>query len=267
MNERWKSLWVPPWIEANFNKLAVSAPLTQDGERILVETEYAISKLRPEANVLVSQAFDTPAFAERIESLVLSLARRPREEVIQIIGRRLAGALFEIVAFSYLKSKSVQGELVIAPWETQEGYARIFPERKATYNYGQNSGIRGISVPDGLIFKANNEDTCLTGICEYSLAPDKKQMQVQAYTRYIASDLFPDQWPVRRAYINATLGQYLKKQSPKVSCNISLDHRNFRMVWVVPQETNTTLKGEVLFVPFLELEFRKIVTGLLKDLT
>ena len=268
MNERWRNIWIPPWVEANFPKIMMPVSAVQEGEKVLFETEYAISKLQPNAQVLVSRAFNTPAFAERIENLVLRLARRPGEEKIKIFRKRVAGALFEIVAFDYLKSKSVSGELVVAPWDTYEWYAQIFQDRGTINHYGQNLGIVGITVPDGLIFKVDDGHTRLTGICEYSLTAYQKQKQAQSYTpENITRDLFPSQLPFRRAYVNATLGQYFKKQCPQASCNISLDHRNFRVVWIFPQETHTTLKGEVLFVPFLRSEFSKIIDSLLEDLS
>lgn len=246
----------------------------------LPQAESAVSKLGVETQQLFSAVlFDTQEFAEHIKRLTRLLEQRPEswvESFNKKNSRNLAGFLFEIIAFNFLKGKIGPGEVLLSPTETFDFYKQLHPKKPIVFSnafgFGLHSGILGITVPDGILLTGTEDKTKIIGVCEYTLIRINahwlnKQKQKEHYQniRGVVKDLSPSNLPFPWQF----LGQNIHQRYPHLPATLSIDEANFRIIYVLPQGKNEVphlLNEEIVTIPLSRKEFGGVAQEIFQDI-
>lgn len=105
-----------------------------------------------------------------------------------------AGAVFEWIAYSYLKDRFESDNcILLPPLDTLEVYRLLFPNARLALHRYENYSLYGYSVPDGLLIK---EDTGkhlrIKAVFEYSLFGEEDHFAKKYYSFHKDRQKFPE---------------------------------------------------------------------------
>ena len=91
------------------------------------------------------------------------------------------GKVFEEIAFRYLdESMKREGLVLLSPAEVFNLYAKLHKGKMIIRDFGLQQGIKGISIPDGLILQKVNNGWHIVGTSEYRLGEGTEKIEKQA---------------------------------------------------------------------------------------
>ncbi|MEK0337651.1 MAG: hypothetical protein QQN41_09495 [Nitrosopumilus sp.] len=154
------------------------------------------------------------------------------DEEIEEYEHRLAGGLFQDLAYSYLSGTQPQSRVLLSPKKTLEFYEKLTGAKRVEHTLGLDS--LDSSNPDGLIVEEHGGGIRIVAVCEYTLSG------------YVLG--------FENKYGGFAIG---KKKRPGVFTDAQL-------LFVVPKETNMPIvhnNVETEEMPFTHGQFRNFVNG------
>lgn len=91
------------------------------------------------------------------------------DEEIEETKERLAGKLYQSIAFSYFAGKQTEGQILLSPTRTLTFYERLYLNTpRVKHRFGLDS-LLGISVPDSLRIRMEENSYQISAVYEYTL--------------------------------------------------------------------------------------------------
>lgn len=136
----------------------------------------------PELKRQVVEPFLESPIAQRI--LTVAANYQPADESENSkFSNSFVGAIWEYIAYYYLKGQLTYQQFLLPPWQTFLLYRNIYADRKATSNYGLNFGITNRTFPDGLIIEKKEDHLSVEAAVEYKsstrMPPSAKRIERQ----------------------------------------------------------------------------------------
>lgn len=263
MNERLKNFWIPEFIRTNFPSLLPSEKI-RAGDVLLLRTELVLrNRLRPDSSKLFSKIMESAEFGVVIQGLQ-EVSVPAQQNTPDGLKGRLAGRIFELASFYFLKEELKPGEILLSPDETFLVYSVIYPNRQIDKVSPFFSAIEGISVPDGIILAKCDGRTRITGVVDYSVGRD-----VWMRKKFAARKFFEDFFRKgpERASVAAALGRSIHSMLPNFPSWVWGNRRDFLLAYVVPEdeEGSPDSDGQVIKVPLLRSEVHLFVEAIFQD--
>ncbi|MBI2405776.1 hypothetical protein HYV21_01880 [Candidatus Microgenomates bacterium] len=248
-------------------------PKHPDKGPYFLEASFQISRMEPGAQVLFAHLLESEEFDKGLEQLSPLLRRRGTDPSRRDSEKHFVGFLFEHLSFYFVQTKLKKNQVVFSPRQTEQLYERLYPEDMVQRDqYGLSLGIKGITIPDGILLEQHQGKTFIRGVYEYSLArlPNtrRKQNQRRFYNSKVRviDDLLPmGANPLRKQ----VMGEYVHRLYPHFPVRMEIDHEKFNTFYIFPRgenETTSTLDENISVVPFSRQEFGFFVNELFKDI-
>lgn len=165
------------------------------------------------------------------------------------IDRRLAGILFEKIAYRWMKRQTENNNVFLSPEEVFKLWTALYPDAKVESHGGFNSSIRGISVPDGLMIKEEPNNLAIFSVVEYKIVSNKKKEeiypQIKRQARHFRQDVFAKE--LEDVRISGKMGKVVHEMHKELHGKPLTVDLNLKLIYVVPQDcflhiNNSTLK-------------------------
>lgn len=118
-----------------------------------------------------------------LENYKYQLSKKLSPEDQLKLKRKFAGYIFEFLSYSWLRDRLEEDEILLSPEETFHIYELLYPDNEIIEDeFGFQKGIKGISLPDGLIMspERDKEMTKITEVAEYTtVRSDNHEKQIQ----------------------------------------------------------------------------------------
>lgn len=186
------------------------------------------------------------------------------------------GALFEQAANCYTASFLGSRGLLLPINEVFMVFEKTYPERQPIFdNFGLNSGIAGVRLPDALVLERRRNAVFITAFCEHSLNGQSLKKKAGYYGFEKPGNGFViNSHLTRREELKRNLVQYLKEFYPELPGRVLFDSQ-FGVYYGMPrwEEENghntvlrTTPRDRVLIVPVTHAEISGVAAGIISDL-
>ncbi len=103
---------------------------------------------------------------------VINATHNPDVVYESAVAQELSGRIFETIAHETIKARQPDYRTLMSPHETLRFFQKLHPTSKTMYDSFGPTGIRGITVPDGLLYDTRWEEEHNNGLCrlyEYTL--------------------------------------------------------------------------------------------------
>lgn len=211
--------------------------------------------------------------AEHFSTVVREFKPKDEEEDTEFF-RSFAGALFEEVGYLHLKEALAEKDtFILSPTDVVEVFRKLYPDRNTDPIFNLNSGVQGISLPDGLVIKDEGSSLTIKGLIEYKSSKDapkgetfRKQLKnytLDMFIRNFSSNNTPKNSNNSRSQII----NEVRSDIPVKPLNIATD---FKIIYGVPKNSTGNFPDgiSVEYIPvdstihgrFLRA-FRKAVAG------
>jgi len=233
-----------------------------DGRLVLPQAEWAMANLEKSAKELFGNVFETSEFSQGLEKAQAFLKCRPERRQLKRFKEGFAGFLFEQLA--YQLTRRFLEEIVN-------------PDRPVfSQNFGFNRRVEGLTIPDGIVFRRDGEETMVVSVCEYTLSTRivgrmgyRKRNQSEHYETGRVVDIFL----LGEADCQNALGKYLNNRYPGFFRRLSFDPEKFRVIYVRPKKAtsrnfdNSSNPNRLLLrAPLTREEFRIALEGIVSDM-
>lgn len=113
----------------------------------------------------------TARFKKTYEDAVKFSLLPHNAEEHELNGHNLAGKMFEDLAYLIISSEEAKRQRVLlSPERTLSLWERLYPSAQKHKLSPHQTGLSGISVPDGVIVKCADKICTVISVCEYSLS-------------------------------------------------------------------------------------------------
>lgn len=193
------------------------------------------------------------------------------DQVVNINGNiklqgRFAGKLFEEVAYRWLSDQIKSGEALLSPKEVFKLWSVLYSDRKIEEN---TTGIRGVSVPDGLIVKEGEKYIFITTVVEYKNLG--RGISNETYNRIVgqASHYGQDVFVIElKKEGNAQkMGDVLHELRPELPNKplIVVTRGGLMLLHVIPENSKLNIRGsETIHVPITSFQINELKESLMK---
>jgi len=252
-----------------------------DGRLVLPQAEWAMANLEKSAKELFGNVFETSEFSQGLEKAQAFLKCRPERRQLKRFKEGFAGFLFEQLAYQltrrFLEERAESDTVVLSPGETFDLYQIVNPDRPVfSQNFGFNRRVEGLTIPDGIVFRRDGEETMVVSVCEYTLSTRivgrmgyRKRNQSEHYETGRVVDIFL----LGEADCQNALGKYLNNRYPGFFRRLSFDPEKFRVIYVRPKKAtsrnfdNSSNPNRLLLrAPLTREEFRIALEGIVSDM-
>lgn len=119
-------------------------------------------------------------------------------------NKRLAGRVYQDIAFYFLASIQSDSCVLLSPERTLKFYSGLHPDAlPVEHEFGLNS--LNVSVPDGLLVGKGNQ---VLAVCEYTLRMDQEKLKKREERLRLEKERFPNLFPPE-AYLLLVLAKSL----------------------------------------------------------
>ena len=241
---RIEAAWIPDIVRSAFQPTIL--PKTEGEGKFLINTEAELSILSPEFQEIFIRFQESKLCGAFIDQI----ARVEYEP-------QLAGYFFELLSYFFLESTLQPDEFLLSPSDTESFYRSI----------GIISQQGEMTIPDGILFRKQKEESIICSFCEYSVSRYKAYKTKQS--RYYQSQ-FTGRELDRLLGMAGLLGQrFLPTNFPnRLSWSGS-----FKIIYAVPEDGNIARKNpvgnttEVIRLPITYQEFGRLFGALLSDIS
>lgn len=181
---------------------------------------------------------------------------------------RIAGRVFEEIAFNRFSQKLRLGQELIPPDATLQVFERIHPEAIRDVSY--NSGLRGVSLPDGIVLNASSSFWFIAAMVEYKLQLGFDYRIYQG-GMFVEPQEVANELRITDSGGRQRLGQMIHEIDPEIAAfPVAVDVRNYKKIYVVPQNSRlitglTHPRMEVIPLDFTSRTFSNFMDLLIED--
>lgn len=114
----------------------------------------------------------TPSDVDRALNKVINATHVPDIVVETTVARDLSGRIFETIAHEAIQAKQPEHRTLLTPEQTFRFFRRLHPYAETMSDSFGPKGIKGVTVPDGLLYDTRWEDDQNNGLVrlyEYTL--------------------------------------------------------------------------------------------------
>ncbi len=180
----------------------------------------------------------------------------------------VVGRVFEEIAYHRLEQGLLSGQRLLSPDTTLRVFERAYPTAVRIGSY--SPGLANISLPDGIILNRSSSFWLITAMVEYKLklALDLTRVQHRMFINpySIANDLRIADSKGRQKF-----GSMLHEIDSEIASDpVALDSKNYKRVYVVPQNSGLTTelthpRIQVVPLDFTSQTFSDFATLLIED--
>lgn len=229
-----------------------------------------------EGRQLVVDTMADEDFPRVIAAAERFLTTEPDPEKEEKFLASFRGALFEQVANSYAASFLGSRGRLLPINEVFRIFEKTYPQRQPIFNnFGLNSGIAGVRLPDALVLERRRNTVFIAAFCEHSLNGQKLKKKAGHYSLEGPSNGFIiNSHLSRREELKRNLAQYLKEFYPGLPGKVLFDSQ-FGIYYGMPRQEETnghnitlkiTPRDRVIIVPLTHAEISRVAAGIVSDL-
>lgn len=227
-----------------------------------------LDEVPQEFGSLIQQFFTDPE-GRRILTIVADFEPSDPDEA-QDFTKNLAGITFEQMSYLHLKPElEQQNSVLLSPTEVFTLYRNAFAdysEGNLISHYGLTTGIRGRTIPDGLLIRESEVGLSVDGILEYKawIRSDvpRRPNSLQPATNFItlSSDLGLERSnPIDPAY----LGNLVHSMRPQLKSRPLAINPKIETIYAFPENSQIQVPGsERKVIPIYSGDFGEFISAL-----
>lgn len=200
------------------------------------------------------------------EQKLLLLEQIKRSKGNKKLEGRNAGKFFEDIAYRWLSDQIKNNEVLLLPKEVFKIWSVLYSGRKIE----EQTGIRGVSVPDGLIVKEGEKYIFITTVVEYKNLPRECNSEIddriRKQSRHYRQDVFAIE--LKKEGIAKKMGGVVSELRPELPNKplIVVTHGGLRLLHVIPQNSSIYIpESAVKRIPITCTDLYRLKKSLMKE--
>lgn len=182
------------------------------------------------------------------------------------LEERIAGSLFEDIAYRWLSDQIKNNEVLLSPREVFKLWSVLYSDRKIE----EKTGIRGVSVPDGLIVKEGEKYIFITTVVEYKNLPRESNSEIDDRIREQSSHYRQDVFAIelKREGIAKKMGGVLNELRPELPKKplIVVTRGGLKLLHVIPQNSSIYIPASMVKrIPITCTDLYRLKNSLMKE--